>query len=254
MRSACLMAVLMCCASACRAQSTATSPAPEEPLGTYLASPRGLTGSWVSTEPRGKRQFRMLPYDEGIEFSQGMHKQFPNGLYADAEATTPIWSVDFYEAGINWYGENSQSDPNPRLVISKNGRWLARVRHDPESANDKVLWFYEDGKQGRSYSLLDWVTPEQAQKFIDKEANQFRVEYRSENSRAVLELVFPWNGNEWEYIRFGFSDGSILERGTATAGPREPDYFRWIGLALVVAFFVGCAAVFLKIYKQLKLT
>ncbi len=253
MRFACLMAVLMCCASACRAQSTATSPAPEEPLGTYPASPRGIKGYWVSTEPQGKRQFRMLPFAEGIEFSQGIHKQFPNGLFADAEATTPIWSVDFYESGINWYGEKHPADPCT-LVISRNGRWLARVRHNPESANDKVLWFYEDGKQGRSYSLLDLVTPEQAQKFIDKEANQFRVEYRSENSGAILELVFPWNGTGFDFIRFSLSDGSILERGTATAGPREPDYFRWIGLALVVAFFVGCAAVFLKIYKQLKLT
>ena len=209
----------------------------------YPPTPRGLEGYWESNEPHGKRQFRMLPYNK--EFTPGWHKVFPNGLYADATAERPLWQVDFYEESVCWYGKDAMRDYSP-LYISRNGRWLARVREKSGLGAEPVLWFYEDGKLMKSYTLVEVVGPERVELARGRDTWFSRVRFDDTNQEGALEISSHLDEAGGEAIYFQMSTGSLVRReGLVYA--KKPSWL--VGSLLSGAFFAVIVALVFILWR-----
>ncbi|MBP9892718.1 MAG: hypothetical protein KBG84_12520 [Planctomycetes bacterium] len=207
----------------------------------YPPTPHGMKGYWESTEPGGKRQFRMLPYGFGFKIDEHYHDEFPNGLYPDAKATKPLWSVDFYEESLCWHNE-SPDDRRP-LYLSENGRWLVRIHAMASKPDDTVLWFYEDGKLIKSHTLQD-VMGESTESGAPHWCSH--AEFKD---AATFGVHLPAERHSIKRIDFDVKTGTLLKRvnGFTTARVNE---FGYLLLAVSVPFLI--LALILKFMKRPK--
>lgn len=194
----------------------------------YPPTPHGLKGYWESTEPGGKRQFRMVPYGIGSKADYYFHRQFPSGLYSDSKATKPLWSVDFYEESICWPNESAELRP---LYLSENGRWLVRVRAVANKPNDTVLWFYEDGKLIQSHTLRD-VLGDDAE--AGPEPWLQRMGF-ADHGTARVSTPATWHSLYW--YDFDTKTGKLIGR-TAVQSTRRINDFGLVLLAIGVLLLV----------------
>lgn len=188
-----------------------------------------MKGYWESTEPGGKRHFRMLPYNLGFKADEYYHEEFPNGLYADAKATKPLWSVDFYEESICWHNE-SPDDRRP-LYLSENGRWLVRIHAVASKLDDTVLWFYEDGELIKSHTLQD-VLGDDAEAGPDPWFQ--RMEF-DDHGTARVSTSATWHS--WYWYDFDAKTGKLIGR-TAVQSTRRINDFGLVLAAIGVLLLV----------------
>jgi hypothetical protein len=194
----------------------------------YPPTPHGLKGYWESTEPGGKRQFRMVPYGIGSKADYYFHRQFPSGLYSDSKATKPLWSVDFYEESICWPNESAELRP---LYLSENGRWLVRVRAVANKPNDTVLWFYEDGKLIQSHTLRDVLGD-------DAEAGpEPWLQRMGFAEPGTVQISIPAGWHSWVWHDFDAKTGKLIGR-TAVQSTRRINDFGFVLLAIGVLLLV----------------
>lgn len=208
----------------------------------YPPTPRGLRGYWESNEPKGKRQFRMLPYTAEKEVGSHAHLEFPNGLYADSDSRRPLWSVDFFEDSICWAGSDEPRAYFP-LYISRDCRYLARLTSSANSGADTVLRFYENGKLTKSYTLAEILAPERVEDATREEVwfKEASFGRAGSDDLAITTHLLEFGG---ETIRFRLSSGEIASRDTFTIASKSG----WQFITLVAGSFLTGILFFVLVF------
>ena len=183
---------------------------------TFSASGRYV---FVMLAPEAKYDDNVQPESDRVEAVRVRSKYPKSGLYLDDNATTPLWTVDWYAHQVFL--------PSDGIHLVRSGPWAS------DSSNE-ALTFYESGRETRSYKVGDlvdctWFLPHTTSHF------SWVKTIALHDAERTLELTTEYN----DRYKFDFVTGKVVyscRKSRVVA----------VGALLTFSSLVLLSAVFLK--------